>query len=73
MGMRLRKAIETKRNFLINQLINEGIYKKNDAHLFEWTLTDLEQEYRKLSKAKQDVADPEDLPPCLIEQHWAIH
>ncbi|MGE6375903.1 Fur-regulated basic protein FbpA [Peribacillus muralis] len=72
MGMRLRKAIETKRNFLINKLINEGIYKKNDIHLFEWTLTDLEEEYVKLSKTKQHEADTGDHPPCMIE-HWAIH
>lgn len=72
MGMRLRNAVETKRNFLINKLINEGIYKKNDIHLFEWTLIDLEEEYRKLRKTKQIEASPEDHPPCMIE-HWAIH
>ncbi|MFS0765804.1 Fur-regulated basic protein FbpA [Peribacillus phoenicis] len=47
MGILLRKAIEKKRNFLINKLINKGVYKKNDIHLFELTLTDLENEYIK--------------------------
>ncbi|WP_057913781.1 Fur-regulated basic protein FbpA [Peribacillus muralis] len=54
MGMILRQAIETKRNFLINKLINTGVYQKHDIHLFEWTLTDLEEEYMKI----QNKANP---------------
>ena len=46
----LRKTIESKRNYLINKLINAGIYKKKDSHLFELTLTDLEEEYKKMIK-----------------------
>jgi len=41
----LRKAVQTKRQFLINKLIQSGVYKKNNKHLYEWTLTELEQEY----------------------------
>ncbi|MGM0878704.1 MAG: Fur-regulated basic protein FbpA [Bacillota bacterium] len=48
MGNLLRKAIENKRLFLINRLISEGIYTENDTHLFELTLTDLEEEYNKI-------------------------
>ncbi|MGE7758474.1 Fur-regulated basic protein FbpA [Peribacillus sp. NPDC097895] len=61
MGILLRKAIENKRNFLINKLINEGIYKKNDTHLFELTLTDLEEEYMKIKKNESLPSDE----PCL--------
>lgn len=46
----LGKTIESKRNYLINKLINAGIYKKKDSHLFELTLTDLEEEYKKMIK-----------------------
>ncbi len=47
-----RKAIEKKRNFLINKLISRGIYKKNGVHLFELTLSDLEEEYNKIGNNK---------------------
>ncbi|MGG0414106.1 Fur-regulated basic protein FbpA [Peribacillus simplex] len=63
MGILLRKAIEKKRNFLINELINKGVYKKNDIHLFELTLTDLENEYIKISKIEERESD--DKSPCL--------
>lgn len=48
----LRKAVERKRNFLINKLISKGVYKKNDLHLFELTLSDLEEEYHKMRNNK---------------------
>ena len=52
MGKVFRKAIEKRKNFLINQLINRGIYKKNDTHLFELILSDLEEEYNKMRNQK---------------------
>ena len=39
---------ENDKGFLINQLINSGIYKINNSHLFELSLTDLAREYHKL-------------------------
>ncbi|WP_160725980.1 Fur-regulated basic protein FbpA [Bacillus sp. USDA818B3_A] len=44
----LRKAVQKKRQFLINQLIQSGVYKKNNKHLYEWTLTELEREYNEV-------------------------
>lgn len=41
-----RKAVQQKRQFLINELIRSGIYKKNNKHLYEWTLSELETEYQ---------------------------
>jgi hypothetical protein len=41
-----RKAVQKKRQFLTNELIRSGIYKKNNKHLYEWTLGELETEYQ---------------------------
>ncbi|MGM0876188.1 MAG: Fur-regulated basic protein FbpA [Bacillota bacterium] len=35
-------------NLLLLTTISEGIYTENDTHLFELTLTDLEEEYNKI-------------------------
>ena len=39
------RANKQKRQFLINELIKNGIYKKNNKHLYEWTMSELEKEY----------------------------
>ncbi|MDQ0201527.1 Fur-regulated basic protein FbpA [Neobacillus ginsengisoli] len=44
----LRDAVEKKKQYLIDKLIALGFYKKDDKHLFEWTLSELEKEYRSL-------------------------
>ncbi|MEH7306313.1 Fur-regulated basic protein FbpA [Neobacillus drentensis] len=41
-----RKAVQQKRQFLTNELIRSGIYKKNNKHLYEWTMSELETEYQ---------------------------
>jgi hypothetical protein len=46
-GNILRKAVEDKRKRLIDQLIALNVYKKEDKYLFELTLTELENEYRR--------------------------
>jgi hypothetical protein len=46
----LRSAVQQKRQYLIDELIKSGIYKKNNKHLYEWTLSDLEEEYKYLEK-----------------------
>ncbi|MCM2534958.1 Fur-regulated basic protein FbpA [Neobacillus pocheonensis] len=43
----LRKIVENKRKKLIEKLITFNVYKKEDKHLFEVSLTELENEYRK--------------------------
>ncbi|NRD79163.1 Fur-regulated basic protein FbpA [Bacillus sp. BRMEA1] len=47
MKNRLQKAIENRRNKLIDKLIAFSVYKKEDKHLFELSLSELEDEYRK--------------------------
>ncbi|MDN4524532.1 Fur-regulated basic protein FbpA [Fictibacillus fluitans] len=53
MGNQLRKAVESKRNQLITSLIKMGVYKKEERHLFQLTLTDLEEEYGKAVSFKK--------------------
>jgi hypothetical protein len=47
MGDILRNAVENKRKKLIDKLIAYDVYQKEDKHLFELSLTDLEFEYRR--------------------------
>lgn len=47
MGEILRKAVENRRKKLIDALIAFNVYKKEDQHLFELSLTDLENEYKR--------------------------
>ncbi|MBU9722884.1 MULTISPECIES: Fur-regulated basic protein FbpA [Bacillaceae] len=51
MSKHFREAIKMKKNYLINQLIKLGIYKKRDTHLYELTLSELEEEYEAITKA----------------------
>ncbi|PWT96356.1 MAG: Fur-regulated basic protein FbpA [Bacteroidetes bacterium] len=44
----LKSNIQQKRQYLIEELIKSGIYKKNNKHLYEWTLSDLEKEYQSM-------------------------
>ncbi|MEH7098266.1 Fur-regulated basic protein FbpA [Neobacillus vireti] len=46
MGNILRDAVENKRKKLIDKLIAFNVYKKEDKHLFELSLTELENEYK---------------------------
>ncbi|MCQ6282893.1 Fur-regulated basic protein FbpA [Bacillus sp. EB600] len=46
----LRNTVQLKRQKIINKLIKSGIYKKNNNHLYELTLSDLEKEYRYIEK-----------------------
>jgi hypothetical protein len=45
----LRNAVQVKKQYLINKLIKSGIYKKNNKHLYELTLSDLEREYQYIN------------------------
>jgi len=42
----LRSAVQQRRQYLMDKLLQLGVYKKEDKHLYELTLTDLEDEYR---------------------------
>ncbi|MEH6938713.1 Fur-regulated basic protein FbpA [Bacillus sp. JJ664] len=49
----LRKLVETRKNDLINKLIKVGVYKIESSHLFESTLTELEEEYNRVINEKR--------------------
>ena len=46
----LRAAVRQRKQYLIEELLKKGIYKKENHHLFELTLSDLEKEYQACSK-----------------------
>lgn len=50
MGDALRKPVEERRQEIIDKLIVLDVYKKDDKHLFELTLTELEKAYEELEK-----------------------
>lgn len=50
MKNKLRNATQQKRQCLIDELIKLGVFKKNNKHLYEWTLNDLEEEYHHLKQ-----------------------
>ncbi|MDM5327174.1 Fur-regulated basic protein FbpA [Neobacillus sp. CF12] len=44
----LRTAVQQRRQYLIDKLLKIGVFKKEDRHLYEWTLSDLEKEYKHI-------------------------
>lgn len=48
MGKLFKEAVEKRRNELISKLIELEQYKKDEKHLFELTLTELEHEYFRI-------------------------
>jgi Fur-regulated basic protein A len=46
----LRAAVRQRKQYLIEELLKKGVYKKENHHLFELTLSDLEKEYQTRSK-----------------------
>ncbi|WP_010676883.1 Fur-regulated basic protein FbpA [Bacillus timonensis] len=60
MGTFLRYAVQVKKKDLINKLIKRGIYKKNDKHLYELTLSELEKEYEVYDVTNDLVAISEE-------------
>lgn len=57
MGNILRKAVENKRKKIIEKLIAFNVYKKDDKHLFELSLTELENEYRNFQSLTHPHSD----------------
>ncbi|PKG23315.1 Fur-regulated basic protein FbpA [Niallia nealsonii] len=49
----LLKAVEYRKETLIQQLISFGVYKKESQQLYELTLSEIETEYRNQIKTKQ--------------------
>ncbi|MED4224621.1 Fur-regulated basic protein FbpA [Neobacillus cucumis] len=51
----LRKAVQIKKQFFINKLIQSGVYKKNNRHLYEWTLSELEREFNQIQQENKKL------------------
>ena len=51
----LKEAVQEKRQILIDQLIESGIYKIKNKHLYEMTLGELEKVYMNIDMANQPV------------------
>lgn len=49
----LREAVLRKKETLIKKLLALGVYKKDDLHLYELTLSDIEKEYNKEIERKK--------------------
>ncbi|WHY79811.1 Fur-regulated basic protein FbpA [Neobacillus sp. WH10] len=45
-----QNELQQKRHLLIDELIKSGIYKINNKHLYEWTLSELEEEFKDIEK-----------------------
>ncbi|WP_312092644.1 Fur-regulated basic protein FbpA [Niallia sp.] len=54
------EAIQKRRNYLIDQLLSVGIYKKENVQLYELCLSDLEREY-KLFKEGETTSEKENI------------
>ncbi|WP_462413647.1 Fur-regulated basic protein FbpA [Neobacillus sp. Marseille-QA0830] len=59
----LRTVVKQRRQFLMEQLVQSGVYKKNNKHLYEWTLSELEDEYayiyaNHLQQRVEEQSDP---------------
>lgn len=52
---KLREAVELKKEKLIIQLLDLGVYKKEEHHLYELTLSEIEHEYRKEKKKIKSI------------------
>ncbi|MCM3653239.1 Fur-regulated basic protein FbpA [Metabacillus litoralis] len=48
----LREAIFRRKEKLIKKLITRGVYKKDDKHLYELTLSEIESEYENEMRMK---------------------
>lgn len=57
LGVIFKKALENRRKKLIEKLIIYNVYKKEDKHLFELSLTDLENEYRRFQSQNHPPGD----------------
>jgi hypothetical protein len=49
----LQEAVHDKRKILIDQLIQSGVYKIKNKHLYEMTLSELEKEYVTIGLANE--------------------
>ncbi len=60
MSVLSHEAIQNRRNYLIDQLLSVGIYKKENVQLYELCLSDLEREY-KLFKEGETRSEKENI------------
>ncbi|WP_243387797.1 Fur-regulated basic protein FbpA [Bacillus kexueae] len=58
MTSNLRIAIEKRKEYIIQKLIQFDIYKKGQKHLYELTLSELEDLYEKWIVQRQPFSTP---------------
>ncbi|GGE56534.1 hypothetical protein GCM10011391_39310 [Pullulanibacillus camelliae] len=49
MSKHLRASVEKQKQYYINLLIDTGVFKLKDQQLHEYTLTELETEYKRIA------------------------
>ncbi|ULT59234.1 Fur-regulated basic protein FbpA [Neobacillus drentensis] len=49
----LQEAVHDKRQGIMEQLIQSGVYKIKNKHLYEMTLSELEKEYVNIGMANE--------------------
>jgi len=57
----LRTVVKQRRHFLMDQLVQSGVYEKNNKHLSEWTLSELEEEYHYICANNLEQKEVEQL------------
>lgn len=60
MANQLRRAVEQKKQFYIERLLEKGIFKQNGRQLYELTLSELQREYEGLVRRKKSTKKRED-------------
>jgi hypothetical protein len=51
----LREAVFRRKEKLIKKLLELGVYKKDEHHLYELTLSEIETEYHNEIKRKKSI------------------
>ncbi|WP_338788742.1 Fur-regulated basic protein FbpA [Metabacillus sp. FJAT-53654] len=54
----LREAVSKRKEKLIQKLLDLGVYKKEEHHLYELTLSEIETEYQNERKRVMLIENP---------------
>jgi len=54
----LREAVYRRKEVLINKLLQFGVFKKDEQHLYELTLSEIEVVYKNELKRKKSIGQP---------------
>ncbi|MGO4886164.1 Fur-regulated basic protein FbpA [Anaerobacillus sp. MEB173] len=51
----LNQVVETKKQELIELLISAEVYEVNDQHLYKLTLSELQEEFKRVKKENEEI------------------